>query len=221
MQHVRDDAFDGTRGRIVGLLRQGGFTVGDISSRLGLSHNAVRVQITRLERDGLVRRARTERRTTRPSHVFELSPTAQQLLSKAYIPFLTRFVQLVASRQSKDEFDELMRAAGRTLAEGFRHRVTGGALETRLSAASALLNEEFGAVTRVERTNGTLIIRGHGCPLAALTSKHPAVCLAVESLLTELVNVPLAECCTRREPPECCFEAQAPPMASSPSTRDR
>ena len=50
------------------------------------------------------------------------------------------------------------------------------------------------------------MIRGAGCPLAALTGKHPAVCLAMESLVTEVVGVEVTECCDRTERPKCCFE---------------
>jgi predicted ArsR family transcriptional regulator len=199
--------FDSSRGRIVGLLRLGGLTVDDIASRLGLSHNAVRVQLTRMERDGLVRRARVERRTTRPSQVFELTPAAQQLLSRAYIPFLTQLIHVFALQHSEDQFARLMREAGRTMAAGLRPRaVQMGRLDARVAAASATLNEEFGAVTGVERTEGTFVLRGHGCPLAAITGNHPAVCLAIESLLAELIDAPVRECCTRTHPPQCCFE---------------
>jgi predicted ArsR family transcriptional regulator len=201
--------FDSSRGRIVTLLRVGGLTVDDIGSQLGLSQNAVRVQLTRMERDGLVRRARVERRTTRPSQVFELTPAAQQLLSKAYLPFLTQLIHLFASRNSAEEFEGLMRDAGRTLADGFRSRVIQTSpLEARLVAASAILNEEFGAATKVGRMNGTFVLRGHGCPLAALTGNHPAVCLAIESLLSDLIVAPVTECCTRAQPPQCCFEVR-------------
>jgi len=53
-------------------------------------------------------------------------------------------------------------------------------------------------VTRVE-ANGAYMIRGAGCALAALTGKHPAVCLAMESLVAEVVGVDVNECCDRTE----------------------
>jgi predicted ArsR family transcriptional regulator len=67
------------------------------------------------------------------------------------------------------------------------------------------LNEALGAVTHVEG-NGGCVIRGAGCPLAALTGKHPAVCLAMESLLSEVLGVEVNECCDRDARPKCCFE---------------
>ena len=202
-------SFETTRSRIVGVLRRGGLTVDDMASQLRLSHNAVRVQLTRMERDGLVTRARAERRTTRPSQIFELTPAAEHLLSKAYLPFLTRLVSLYATRHSDQEFAAFMRAAGRMLAEDLRAKPNvRGSIGARVTAASTLLNSEFGALTEVERVDGRWIIRGFGCPLSAVTGKHPAVCLAVESLLTELIHSSVKECCSREEPPRCCFEVR-------------
>ena len=65
-------------------------------------------------------------------------------------------------------------------------------LRARVHAASELLNAQLGAITHVEE-NGKLVIRGAGCPLAALTGKHPAVCLAMESLLTEVIGAAVVE----------------------------
>ena len=68
-----------------------------------------------------------------------------------------------------------------------------------------MMNEHLGALTHVEG-NGGVVIRGAGCPLAALTGKHRGVCLAMESLVTEIVGVPVHECCEREDRPRCCFE---------------
>jgi DeoR family transcriptional regulator, suf operon transcriptional repressor len=70
------------------------------------------------------------------------------------------------------------------------------------------MNEQLGAVTHVEG-NGGYTIRGAACPLAALTGKHPAVCLAMESLLTDVIGAPVHECCDRTERPRCCFEIES------------
>jgi predicted ArsR family transcriptional regulator len=71
-----------------------------------------------------------------------------------------------------------------------------------------LMNEHLGALTQVEG-NGGIVIRGAGCPLAALTGKHRGVCLAMESLVTEIVGVPVRECCDREGRPRCCFEVES------------
>lgn len=202
----RKQLLDSTRGRIVALLRGGGLTADDIASRLGLTQSAVRVQTTAMERDGLVTRAGKRPGTTRPSHVFELTPEVELLLSKAYVPLLTQLVQVFADGLPAGQVDTLLRQAGRGLAHQLAQgqKLT-GSLASRVAMASELLNDQLGAMTHVER-NGGYVIRGVGCPLAALTGKHPGVCLAMESLVTEVVGSPAHECCDRAERPRCCFQ---------------
>ena len=207
---LRQQLLDSSRGRIVTLLRHGGLTVDDIASELVLTPNAVRAQMTAMERDGVVRRAGRRPGTTRPSHVFELTPEVEQLLSEAYVPFLTQLVRLFADALPATEVDTVMRNVGKGLANELPlGKQPAGTLQARVSAASDLLNKHLGAVTRVE-ANGGYVIRGVACPLAALTGKHPAVCLAIESLLIELTGAVVHECCDRSERPRCCFQFKEP-----------
>ena len=206
---LRKQLLDTTRGRIVSLLQAGGSTADDIASRLGLTRSAIRVQITAMERDGVLKRAGKRPGTTRPSHVFELTPEVEQLLSKAYIPLLTQLVGVFAEALPARQVDGLLRRTGRALAnELSRGKRPAGNLRSRVVAASEMLNDYLGATTHVEG-DGEIVIRGVGCPLAALTGKHRGVCLAMESLVTEIVGTPVRECCDRSERPRCCFEIQS------------
>lgn len=203
---LKTQLLDSSRGRIVNLLRRGGLTADDIASALGVTRSAIRAHITGMERDGVVKRAGQRPGTTRPSHIFELTPEVEQLLSSAYIPLLSHLVQEFADGLPPDRLEALLRKAGRRLAgELSRGKKPAGSLRSRVAMASEMLNEQLGAVTHVEG-NGPYVIRGVGCPLAALTGKHPAVCLAVESLLTEMVGAPVRQCCDQAGRPCCCFE---------------
>ena len=59
----------------------------EIASELGLTYNAVRLHLTALERDGLIRKAGLRRGETRPSTIYELVPGVDDALSRAYMPF--------------------------------------------------------------------------------------------------------------------------------------
>jgi predicted ArsR family transcriptional regulator len=197
---------DTTRGRIISLLQAGGLTSDEIASKLGLTRSAIRVQMTAMERDGVVRRVGMKPGTTRPSHVFELTPELEQLLSKAYIPLLTHLVSAFGDALPSEQVSALLRRAGKGLArELSRGRRLTGNLRSRVTVASEMMNEHLGATTHVEG-NGAIIIRGVNCPLAAVTGKHRGVCLAMESLVAEIVGTPVRECCERNERPRCCFE---------------
>lgn len=210
---LKKQLVDSSRGRVVTLLRGGGLTADEVASRLGVTRSASRAHLTTMERDGVVRRAGQRPGTTRPSHIFELTPEVEQLLSSAYIPLLSHLVRQFADSVPANQLETLMRKAGTGLAEEFsRGRKPSGPLKSRVLMASEMMNEELGAVTRVEG-NGGYVIRGVACPLAALTGKHPAVCLAIESLLTEVIGAPVHECCDRSERPRCCFEIQRRDLA--------
>src|SRR5687767_15852519 len=99
---LRHQLLDSSRGRIVTLLRGGPSTADDIASKLALTRSAVRAQLTGMERDGVVRRAGQRAGTTRPSHVFELTPEVEQLLSIAYIPLLTNLIRSEERRVGKE-----------------------------------------------------------------------------------------------------------------------
>ena len=93
-------------------------------------------------------------------------------------------------------------------------RASRGDLPHRVEAASALL-EDLGALNTVEKLNGGLVIRGYGCLLSAAVHGRPEVCRAMESLLAELLEAPVRECCERGERPRCCFEIGPPPRGGS------
>jgi len=200
---------DTSRGRVVVLLQRGGLTVDDLAVKLGLTANAVRAQLTAMERDGVVRKVGQRPGTTRPFHVFELTPEVEQLLSRAYIPLLTHLVRAFAEGLPVDQMNALLRAAGKGLADELSGgRPLSGTLRARVTGASQIMNDQLGAVTRVQE-NGKFVIQGESCPLAALTGKHPAVCLAMEKFVAELVGSPVRQCCDRKGRPRCCFEIKS------------
>lgn len=204
---LRKQFLETSRGRIAELLQRGTRTVDALATALRLTPNAVRAQLTVMERDGLVRRAGLVAGATRPSHTYQLTPALEELLSGAYVPLLIHLVRTFAGGLRRDQLDPLLREAGRSLAAEFAggQRLTGD-LPTRVRKASQFLNDELGAVTHVTRRNGGFVLEGEGCPLAAITGKEPAVCIVVESLLQALVGAPVRECCNRAGRPTCCFE---------------
>ena len=205
---LRQQLLDTSRGRIVTLFRAGRRTAEDVAKQLGLTSSAVRIHIAAMERDGVVRKVGKRPGTTRPSLLYELTPETEQLLSKAYVPLLTHLVDVFAAALPGEEVERLLRATGKALASELSpQQPLSGGLAARVAAASKVLNEYLGALTQIE-SNGTIVIRGAGCPLAAISGKHRGVCLAMESLVTELIGAPVRECCDRAERPRCCFEVE-------------
>lgn len=188
------------------LLRRGSLTANELAARLGLTHNAVRDHLAALKREGIIREGGFQRGVSRPAVVYEFAPEAEAVFSRAYVPFVAHLVRVLQDQLPQGELDRVMHRVGRSLAaEWPRLR---GDLPQRVEAASALL-EDLGALNEIDRQDDTFIIRGYGCMLSLAVHGRPEVCRAMESLLEEMLEVPVHECCERGERPRCCFEIGA------------
>ena len=79
-----------------------------------------------------------------------------------------------------------------------------GELGVRLEAAVEVLNE-LGGLAELEAENGHSCIHSYRCPFAAVVRGHSQVCHLAETLLTELVGVPVQEHCERTGSVPCRF----------------
>ena len=204
---ARREAFRGTRGRILALLRQSALTANQIAAQLKLTHNAIRGHLAALQRDGVVREAGWQRGASRPAVLYEVVPEAEVGFSKAYIPFVAQLMRVLQEELGQAELDQIMHRVGRRLASEWpRLR---GTFPERVAAASALL-EDLGGLNHVERQNGDFVIRGRNCLLSAAVHGRPEVCRAMQTVLADLLEAPVRECCERGERPRCCFEIRTP-----------
>jgi predicted ArsR family transcriptional regulator len=196
-----------TRGRILALLRRSSQTVEELAARVGLTDNAVRSHLSTLERDGLVRQEGVRRAEGpgKPATVYEIHPEAEPLFSKAYAPMLGALLDELAAQMTPERRVELLQAAGKRLAADAPRPPSDEPIEVRARAGAELLNL-LGGDAQVEHQDGTVSIRGCGCPLSVATSERPEVCRAVESLLAEVLGVPVRETCDRGSRPRCCFQ---------------
>lgn len=193
-----------TRGQILSLVCSAPRTISALTEELELTPNAIRGQLAILERDGLVRRTVTRQGVGKPAHLYQATTGGRGLLSRAYQPTLSAILSVLAERMPPDELDAALREAGHRL--GLPHARAGGDLSSRIKVALQVL-EQLGSVARVEEgsTDGGYLICGQCCPLADLVAEHPQVCVMVESMLTDIVGVPVRERCEKGATPSCRF----------------
>lgn len=198
--------FTSTRGRIVSLLRRSARTVEELAKALDLTLNAVRVHLAALGRDGLVQQRGTVSRSTsgKPAHVYELTPAAENLFSKAYEPMFRELLGVLGEQLAPEESKALLRRVGRRMAQ--RRTMKQGGVRAQLEACVEVLNE-LGGLAELEERNGDFIIRSYNCPASAVVVEHPEVCSMMETLLSALVDVSVREHCGRDGRPQCYFEA--------------
>ena len=198
-----------TRGQIVALLRRGARTVEELARALQLTDNAVRNHLATLERDGLVRQDGVRRGpgAGKPAVLYDMHPGAEPLFSRAYAPVLSTVMDVLVEELPADQADAVLREVGRRLGRGLGAGAT-GQLDDRLRTAAAVLRALGGDVELVE-DEGTLRLRGHGCPLSATVTRRPEVCRAVEAMVSEIAGARVRERCVHGARPQCCFVASA------------
>ena len=200
--HRNQRFFASTRGQLVTLLRRSSHTVEELAQALDLTDNAVRAHLATLERDGVVQQCGVRRGSSKPASVYGLTPEAEYLFPKAYDQVLHQVLGVLSERMPPNEVETLLREVGHRLATGWI--VPPGNLRERLEAAVAVLNE-LGGMAELEHRDDQYCIHGYSCPLAAAVPGHPAVCRLAETLLTDLVHVPVHAQCEYSAPLRCHF----------------
>lgn len=201
----RSRLLESTRGKILELLRGKEQTVNDLAAALRLTDNAVRAHLLSLERDGLVSQAGTQPGFRKPHVTYALTPDAEQIFPKAYGVLLDLILIVISKQLSPKELRAAMREVGRRVADNHLLEVEGKSREQRIETALRVLKDLGGSAT-FEESEGKHLIRGHGCPLAAATSRHPEACLIAEALLTQIVGTPVKENCIHGASPSCRFQ---------------
>lgn len=194
--------FESTRGQIVTILRGSPCTVDELAGKLDLTDNAVRAHLLTLERDGLVQQGGLRRGPRKPHFTYELTPEADALFPKAYDALLNQLIAVLKSRLKPSEIEEVLREVGRAVAADAPEA---NDLDSRMKIAVKVL-ETIGGAAEIERDGDRIMIAATGCPLAAAVTVHPEVCRLAETLVAEIVKVPVEEKCDREGRPKCRFE---------------
>ena len=194
--------FESTRGQIVTILRGSPCTVDELAGKLDLTDNAVRAHLLSLERDGLIRQSGLRRGPRKPHFTYELTDEADTLFPKAYDALLNQLIAVLKSRLTPAEIEDVLREVGRAVAAD---APSANDLDSRLKIAVKVL-EAIGGAAEIERDDDRIMIAATGCPLAAAVTVHPEVCRLAETLVAEIVKVPVEEKCDREGRPKCRFE---------------
>ncbi len=208
--HWQESYFESSRGRLVAELRCGSHTVDELAHAVGVTHNAVRLHLQALERDGLVRLAGTRRTdgAGKPAHVYEMIPGSEERFSRAYAPVLGAVLQAMTTELDADTMEAILRKAGRAIASDVTP-VLGKVSPDPIERVMRLISDLGGQAT-VERRNGSAILRGCGCILSSVTGEHPVMCRAVETILSEVTGTRVREECERGERVNCRFTIALP-----------
>jgi len=201
-----------TQVKMLMLLRRSRQTITGLAEHLELTDNAVRTHVAALDKDGMIEQVGTRREARgKPARVYALTREGEELFPKAYALVLAGLVEEVSRTEGRERAIELLRAVGERVAERVEPSRDPKA---RVKAAAAVLRS-LGGDIEVQRTDRGWLLQGYGCPLSAVTAKHPEVCAVAKALVEEVTGQQVTECCDRSDRPRCAFQVSgAPPEAA-------
>jgi len=163
------------RAILVTLKRQGSMSAGDIAHGLGVTLAAVRQQLVRLEQDDLVTHRSEPGGRGRPSHVYELSPTAEALFPKRYGELTNELLNYLGGPES-GEVAALFEQRRRRRLDDAKPRLAGLGLGEQVAALTRILDDD-GYLADVEQLpDGGWRITEHNCAIVSVARGFRQAC---------------------------------------------
>jgi predicted ArsR family transcriptional regulator len=187
-----------TKSDILDLLRRESLTVAQLCERLGVTRNAINVQLKQLEAEGLVRRTRQRGTGTvgKPATQFEAAPGSEDVSSLAYQTFFLGLLSSLGETLERDELIKVLERTGRRLAREAGLASTSSDLKSAQRAAMAVANA-LGASTEVSADG--VMIRSFACPVGSAVRQDPCMCQALAAFFSEATGCRVTECCLRED----------------------
>ena len=197
----------GSRDQILRALAPEPATVEQLARTLGVTPNAIRHQLVRLERDALVGRRGSIKGTRRPSQLYGLTGEGVDALSRAYLPAMLELLTVMEERLPPVTMRRIMAETGTRLAPG---STAEGPVRERAETARVML-EALGGIVSARHGRGESRLEGAACPLGAAALRSGATCEAVKSLLQATTGLEAEVACDlHAEPrPRCRFTLQS------------
>lgn len=180
--------FQTTRGRVVeSLKRHRTRTAAELSAEHGVTPNAVRQHLSRLERDGLVAEHAQRISRTKPTLVYSLTEEGERLFPQRY-PLLLNILldELQGQEGGSARLKEIFSNIGRRSAHRHAARFAGKDVPERVAELAQFLRER-GVVVEYEKTPSGYAFREYNCPFRETVTTHPEICSMVHSLMEEVL----------------------------------
>jgi predicted ArsR family transcriptional regulator len=206
--HAADaQLFRTTRGRLLVLLCRQRQTVAELAGALGVTDNAVRAQLQRLERRRLVRQVGSRRGIRKPHAEYELTDQARELFPRAYKPVLRTLADVLFDELPATATRALLLKTGNRLFREHVGKLRGRSVRQRLAALMSVLDGSAFGIELVEES-ATTVVRSCSCPIASVVASHPEVCDVLARTLSKMLSADVRERCERGSSPRCCFEIE-------------
>ncbi len=185
-----------TKDNLLKSLREKPRTISELAGELGITRNAIKLQVDQLMASGTIEKGTLRRAATagKPAQEYKVAPGTEDNSSTAYVPFIQSLLETLPDHLDRKQRKKLLETVGRHMARqvGFSGN---GTLEAKLKEAIAVVNSLGATATLIDDGN-EIWVKNMSCPLASAVRKEPCVCDAVAAFFTEATNTKVkADCC--------------------------
>jgi DeoR family suf operon transcriptional repressor len=166
--------------------REGALPATDVAKALSLTPAAIRLQLTRLEEDGLLERAddQPSGNRGRPTHRYGLSAAAETLYPKRYGDLTTELLGYLGGPDSS-QVDDLFEQRRQRRVDEARPRLSTLSFDQQVAALTAILDED-GYLADAERLDdGSWRITEHNCAILTVAHGFSQACSSELSFIRE------------------------------------
>ncbi len=188
------------------LLRKGPQTVKELQEELGLSSTAVRLHLNRLMAQGYIEPREERRGVGRPVKVYHLTEKARTAMGSHSESLALALLEEMLRLEGPEKVRVLLDRVSARLADDYGAAVRSPILYQRVQELARAL-EQRGILADVIRVGeDAIFIREYTCPYYDLAQDYRAICEMEESLLSQVLGMPVTlEACMMDGEHGCMF----------------
>ncbi len=199
-----------TRQSILQLLRRHGeMTALELSDALSMGAVGVRQHLALLERDGMVRVAGLRRNVGRPSHLYILTPEADDHFPRRYDTLAMDVITYVGAVAGADALGQVLALRRADTVRKLAPALADKSRCEQVATLAAILAEQGYMCEWEQAADGAYTLTEYNCPVDCVARQHPELCAQELLLYEDLLGVPItregtiaagAPCCRYRIP---------------------
>ena len=177
-----------TKAQILSLLKTSeGLSITEISSELGITDMAVRRHIHSLELDNMITSVTNRQTKGRPSKLYQLSHTGEELFPKRYKQLSVEILQELKAAGHETLITDLFTSRKRRLIEKYKFEVSGKSFQERLEVLKALQDAE-GFMPEITIEKDVVHLKEYNCPYDETAKEFRHICVSEKEFVKELLQ---------------------------------
>ncbi|HJV46513.1 MAG TPA: metalloregulator ArsR/SmtB family transcription factor [Bacillota bacterium] len=192
-----------TRSEIVNMLKvHGSLTVSEMATQLKITEMAVRRHLNTLERDNLINSRMVRQSMGRPTSVYSLTESAEELFPQHYSDFALDVLQDIHAHGGEETIKSLFQRREERMSNLYRKEVKGDTLEEKVEELARLQNSR-GYMVEIDKDpqTGDIIFKEYNCPISQVAKEFSHACDCELSLFKKVLktDVEQRDCISKGE----------------------